>query len=337
MKELKKNLLWLVTIWMFACNPKADVEDNQTPSPEIATPFTIEQQLSSDKRSPLLLSRDYGQSWVDASYNLPPDLQVSFMESRDGEIVLASDNKGIFLSSHNKTQWKAIGDDLPNGKIIALHVKGERIYASVYKAGIFLSIDEGGTWISLNYNLPVANVQAIGFFDETLFAGTDTGIFKLSEKAPSWETSFSDAQILSIYEFGGKLIAGTNRGTLLSKDYGKSWQWIRKEGAVHYTRNIEERIIELCINGDLYFSDDWGENWAAYNYQPRQGSYVYELVKMGNHLIMSNNYGIHRSLNNGQRWDHIYSTESLGFFDFLVVGQDIYAGTRTWDEYRGRK
>jgi photosystem II stability/assembly factor-like uncharacterized protein len=321
----------------FRLPSKGSRENNQSPSSETTNPFYIEKKASAAERNPLLRSKDYGQTWQNVSYNLPADLQVSFLERKESEIVLASDNYGVFLSSKNKTQWTSIGDSLPHKKINALHVANETIYCGVYKAGIFQTTDEGATWESLNFNLPDLSVHAIGVFEKLVLVGTDSGIFKLSDNSSSWEPSYSNVQVLSIYGFEGKLVAGTSQGTLISKDYGESWQWIRKEGAVHYTHHVGKRIVELCINGDQFFSDDWGKNWISSSYQPRQDSYIYELVKAGNYLIMSNNYGIHRSSDHGQSWKLIYTTESMVFFDFLVVGQDIYGGTRTWDEYRGRK
>lgn len=328
----------LLALFMLACsNQNNDFEDNPNESLEVTASIFSNRNEAKTQRSPLLLSKDFGQSWIDASYNLPPDIQVSFLEAKGNEIVLASDNKGLFLSSKNKTHWSSIGASLPNEKIIALHLSDETIYVGVYRAGIFQSTDEGVSWQALSDNLPNQNIQAILSFEHTLFVGTDVGIFRRSSDEESWQSVFSNAQVLSIYAFDGKLVAGTSQGTLISRDKGGTWEWIHKEGAVHYTHNVGKRIIELHLTGDLYFSDDWGENWFEQFYQPRNRSYIYEIVEVGNYLVMSNNYGIHRSPNKGFSWELIYPTEAMGFFDFLVVGDTIYGGTREWDEYRKRK
>ena len=133
------------------------------------------------------------------------------------------------------------------------------------------------------------------------------------------------------------LVAGTSQGTMLSKNKGKHWKWIRKEGAVHYTHHIGKRVVELNLNGDVVYTDDWGENWTQTQYEPRRGSYVYEIIECGDYQLMSNNYGIHRSNDNGKTWEHIFKTESMAFFDLISIGDKIYGGTRVWDEYRKRK
>lgn len=227
--------------------------------------------IPSQNRSPLMVSNDYGKSWNNASGNLPEDLQVSFIEPIGNELVIASDNKGIYISDSGRTLWNAIGNQLPNPKINALHLSNDIIYTGVYKSGIFESYDIGKTWMSLNENLPNLNVQAILECKNQLIIGTDIGIFILNRKSEKWISTSLKVQTLSIYAQNNYLIAGTSLGTALSKDGGQTWEWIRTDGAVHYTHpvgnpvgnpvgsNIEKTIIELALNGDIVFSDDWGQ------------------------------------------------------------------------------
>lgn len=324
---------------ILTCNNQSTQINSKVDQP-VQSPTNIfsKKSIYQFSRKPLLISNDFGKTWINASGNLPDEIEVSFLEKKGNEIVMATDNLGVFISSQNRTQWKPIGNNLPSQKINALHISGKTIYIGPYRTGIFASTDDGQTWNSLNYNLPNLSVQSIWKLENDLFAGTDEGIFKLSIDEKTWKPTSVTAQTLSIYSFEKKLVAGTNQGSLLSQDQGKNWEWIRQDGAVHYTHNIGKRIVELVLNGDLFFSDDWGKSWTESNYQPRStGSYIYEIVKVGEHLIMSNNYGIHRSSNHGQSWEHIFPTEEMGFFDFHVIGNVIYGGTRTWDEYRKRK
>ena len=287
-------------------------------------------------RVPLLVSMDIGQTWIDVSEGLPREMQVSFMQLLGDEIVIATDNMGLFISKDNHTHWDRVGHDLPGQKINALYIANQNIYVGVFGRGIFSSADAGQTWWPISYDLPHQNVQSICQFGKDLLAGTDAGIFILAENTTSWMPTNITVQVVSIDAYDGILVAGTSRGTAISRDKGESWTWIRTEGAVHYTRNIGSTIVELAINGDLVFSEDWGASWQSVNYAPREGSYVYEIAQIGQYLIMSNNYGIHRSTDHGKNWQLVYPTESMGFFDFLVVDGKVYGGTRVWDEYRKR-
>ena len=322
-------LVLVATNWACVENAKAKEEQKENPK-------GLPKGSSSPDRHPVLISRDFGESWEASSNGLPQNLQVSFMELKGEEIVLASDNKGIYISENQRSVWRSIADELPNPKINALHVQGEIIYAGVYRQGIFRSSDEGESWESLNFDLPNLNIQSILFFEGKLFVGTDQGIFYQEKEQEHWIASELKGQVLSMYAYQGKLIIGSSQGTALSLDGGENWKWIRQEGAVHYTLNIGERIIELALNGDLVYSDDWGESWQNINYEPRYGSYIYEITHLKDFQLFSNNYGLHRSKDAGKNWNLIHKTENLAFFDLIIIGDDLYGGTRSWDEFRER-
>ena len=335
--HLKHSLLSILFFFVLSCNSTSDKTSSIFQDSDALNMHSTPRSKSNlQDRSPLLVSYDFGESWKSASANLPKDLQASFIELKENELVLASDNMGIYLSTHNKTKWKNIGGKLPNNKINALYVDGENIYAAVYQKGIYHTTDDGNNWIPINYDLRDLKVQSILKWNKRLFIGTDSGIFILDQDSNSWKATNIKSQVLSIYEFDNKLVAGTSLGTCISKDGGNQWKWIRKQGAVHYTHHIGKRIIELLLNGDVIYTDDWGNNWINTIYSPRRDSYVYEIIKCGNYQILSNNYGIHRSQNNGISWEHLYETESEAFFDLLPIGDIVYGGTRTWDEFRKR-
>lgn len=329
------NPLFILSLLL--CFHLAACQQVETPSTAPATSFTPLAPIKAAlPQKPLFISTDYGENWVDVSYNLPDDVQVSFLEQKGEELVLASDNLGVFLSSENRTQWTAIGATLPSKKINALHIVGEAIYVGVYRNGIFKTTDDGRSWQALNENLPNLNVQAIFQSGQRLLVGTDGGLFFLDPNS-NWQATNINNQVLSIYEHDNVLVAGTQRGTALSQTRGTSWEWIREEGAVHYTHPIDSRIVELMINGELVYSDDQGNSWTSIYYGPNGDSYIYEIIAAGDYQLISNNYGVHRSSDNGQSWKLIYPIETLAFFDFFVTGDTIYGGTRVWDEFRGRE
>jgi len=330
------RFLLFLLISIQSCSPPTQTVEQASPTTSAQASLTNPSPKPIVNRPPLLLSKDFGETWTTVSEGLPDDLQVTFLESIGNEILIASDNRGLFLSSNNRTKWEAIGIQLPNPKINALHVTKDAWYVGIYRKGIYKSEDGGNNWKTINYDLPNLNVQSILKNEQELSIGTDDGIFILEPKEKSWKSTAIKTQVLSLYEYNDILVAGTSQGTALSKDRGKSWDWIRREGAVHYTHNLDQRIVELALNGDLVYSDDWGKTWIKMDYEPRYRSYVYEIIQHGPYLLMSNNYGIHRSIDNGQTWKLIYKTEVMGFFDFLIVEDVIYGGTRIWDEYRGR-
>ncbi|MEM9674414.1 MAG: hypothetical protein AAF992_17610 [Bacteroidota bacterium] len=288
-------------------------------------------------REIVVFSTDNGITWQPLSAGLPANTQASFIAEKGDELVLATDNQGIFITENNKANWKNIGQDLPTSKINALHVADEEIYVGLYRQGIYKSSDDGNSWQSLNENLPNLSIQTILKFGEELLVGTDIGIFKTPIGQTNWKQKSSGTQVLSINEFNGRMIAGTSQGVLLSVDQGETWNTMHNEGAIHYTAYIDSIMYAFYVSGEGYRSTYFGNIWTKFDYLPREGGYIYELAKVGNTLLMSNNYGLFESTDSGNTWQNYLPEERFVFFDFLVIGNTVYGITREADEYRNRK
>ena len=321
--------LCILASMLWSCSPS---EPDTTPSTETEA----EELAVYGSRSPLYVSPNYGNGWVDVGFNLPASIEGSFLESYEDRLLLATDNEGLYLSSENRTQWRQIGGQLPGTKINALLVDKSAIYVGVYQKGVFKGNSDGLLWEELNFGLPDLRVQALLKVGSTLIAGTDSGIFLLEEGQNNWTKVMEGIQVVSLTDYQGKLVAGSSKGSLLSEDNGQNWQWIHKDCAVHYTHMVDHTIFEFCLSGALFFSNDWGKTWEEANYSPMEGSYVYEIVADGDFLVLSNNYGIHRSSDGGKNWQLVYPNEAWGFFDLLTVDGLVYGVTRTWKEYRGK-
>ena len=288
-------------------------------------------------RAIIYSSTDFGKTWNPAIKGLPQDTKASFFEKKGKELILGTENRGLFMTENGKRQWKDIGKDLPGKKINAIHAIENELYVGVYDQGIFLTLDEGEHWESLNANLPDLKVQAILKMNDHLFVGTDVGIFKKQAKATAWKIKHGGMQILSLQNLGNTLIAGTSKGIFLSEDMGETWKEIHNQGALHYTAVVNDLIVGLYITGDVYISSDLGKSWNSCSYEPRTAAYIYELVGLKDHLIMNNSYGVFRSMDKGNNWEHCFKEERFTFFDLITVGDTIYGGTRPADEYRNRR
>lgn len=281
-------------------------------------------------------SRDLGQTWTPVDGGLPGDVQVTFMAPWETRLLIATENHGLFIGDPTRQDWTQAGNGLPGVKITALHAEEPHLYVGVHKQGIFVSHDGGRAWGSLNRGLDELRVRAILKVGAELVVGTDTGIFRRHDEQSTWQRVFAEGQVVSLDIEGGNIVGGAVLGTVLSQDGGAHWGWIHKEGAAHNTAIIDGRILLMNKSGDLHVSADWGSSWKALSYGPREGSYVYEVVGGGSHLVASNNYGIHRSDDGGEHWRHVYNTEALVFSDLVAMNGVIYGGTREWRETRGK-
>ncbi len=326
----KRLLTWLI-LPLFSCS---------SPQNDNPTKNSIQQKEDADTtfvREIVVFSNDNGATWLPLSEGLPENTQASFIDKKDDELVLATDNQGVFITENNKASWKNIGQSLPTSKVNALHVADDAIYVGLYRQGIYKSSDDGNSWQSLNEKLPNLGVQTILKFGEDLLVGTDIGIFKTPVGQTDWAQKSFGAQVLSINEFNGKMIAGTSQGVLLSVDQGETWITIHNEGAIHYTAYIDSIMYAFYVSGEGYRSTYFGNAWSKFDYLPHEGGYIYELAKIGNTLLMSNNYGLFKSTDGGNAWQNYLPEERFVFFDFLVIDNTVYGITREADEYRNRK
>lgn len=331
MIALAKHILaWLILLLFSCSSPKNGNPADNSGQPKKSVDTTFIREI-------VVLSTDDGATWQPLSEGLPATTQASFIDKKGDELVLATDNQGVFITENKKASWRDIGQDLPTSKVNALYVADDEIYVGLYQQGIYKSSDDGNSWQSLNNGLPNLRVQAILKLNENLLVGTDIGIFKTPVRQTDWTQKSSGAQILSINEFNGRMIAGTSQGVLLSVDQGETWNTIHNEGAIHYTAYIDSIMYAFYVSGEGYRSTYFGNIWTKFDYLPHEGGYIYELAKIRNNLLMSNNYGLFKSSDNGNTWQNYLPEERFVFFDFLVTDNTVYGITRQADEYRSRK
>lgn len=313
-------------LFTFLLLSSCQLQQTSTPVEKQAASTTLNVANVSEK-GPILISEDQGLSWQESS-NLPSDIMASFIEPYGAELILATEHHHLFLSEGNITRWKRIGLDLPGSKINALQVAGEEILIAVYKNGVFGSTDIGQSWLSYNENLPDLKVLAVLALGNELLVATDSGIYKSTQNRKGWQQVFEGRQAVSLQEKDGHIIAGCTAGVLLSKDEGENWEYIHKEGAIHQIAIVGSSIAAMYISNELYLSNDWGKSWTKAQYGPSEGSYVYEVAAIGKYLIMCNNYGIHRSTDQGKTWVLDFPFEDRVFFDLCVKNGIVYGGLR---------
>ncbi len=287
---------------------------------------------------PIYRSTDFGRTWLPLSTGLPAEAGVVALGRRGSQLLAATDNHGLFLSDERREKWHPIGRGLPDRKITAVHAAEDTIIAGVFRHGVYVTRNNGETWTSLNDNLPNLNIRAIQSTLDGLLVATDAGIFKRAQDSRSWKPVFTECQIVSLNPGHGKIVAGGVKGVLLSEDQGEHWRWIHRAGAAHTTVLLDRKIVVMNISGDFFTSNDWGQTWHSAEYSPRQGSYVYDTVAVGPHLVASNNYGTHQSSDGGLTWQHLHDTEDrYAFLGLIAIGQTLYGGASPWAERRPRR
>ena len=135
---------------------------------------------------------------------------------------------------------------------------------------VFKSTDRGQSWVRSDTGMrDGSRINAFGSLDETLFAGTDSGIFISGDEAQTWRPATgiakSSGRIISFASLGRKTFAGTDgSGMLVSVDEGKAWV-LNASFPSKKVRCLLAQEGKLYAGTDadgVFASTDGGEGWA---------------------------------------------------------------------------
>jgi hypothetical protein len=120
-------------------------------------------------------------------------------------------------------------EGLFNTQVTSLaNVKKNAVCAGTYGSGIFVSRDNGGTWIKADSGLANLTVLSLTATDSFIFAGTMAGVCRAANNGTFYWTSkrsgMKDSSIVSLACFGSTILAGTRCGLFFSSTNGDTWQ-----------------------------------------------------------------------------------------------------------------
>jgi photosystem II stability/assembly factor-like uncharacterized protein len=165
------------------------------------------------------MTRDGGQHWTDLTKNvsgLPPMLNISGLAPSKyaaGRVYLTVDghynddyHAYVFVSEDYGQSWRAITAGLPEASVHRLreHPSKADLLVAGTEMGVYATFDRGGSWMSLNTNVPPVPVYDL-LFQETsnaLVLGTHgRGIWVLDHDEPLAEMTTEMAANIAGKEF----------------------------------------------------------------------------------------------------------------------------------------
>ena len=310
-------------------------------------------------------------AWVPVAVDvLTKALRVPMAE-HDRVLYLVS-NDAVFASTDDGETWNAFCAR-PEGNAIGLVITGEMqqigshtditMYFALENKGVFRSTDAGEQWTRLDDGLMDRTISKMAAVGNTVFAGTDNGLYRLD--AGVWKRSLVDAlgSIYSLVVAEGNLYVGTGpdfrtlqqveskRGeaaqrmyshnsslsrVFRSADLGASWTEITPTDE---SRPIVAPFgISLSVTGKtilaqsetLFRSRDGGQTWVdlGFDMSPSVLGVFSSVAVDKNTLYKAGPSGIHRTTNGGESWylfmDGMVGT---GILDLVSVNNRLYAHT----------
>ncbi|MCX6048590.1 MAG: YCF48-related protein [Chloroflexi bacterium] len=263
------------------------------------------------------------------------------------QLALATTGAGVYRSMDGGETWTLSNDGLYDPSTLAISfapqnsMAGRKVFVSTSNGRLFTSQDGGQTWAEEPAwaGLGVITTLAISpnyVQDQTLFVGTEEGVFRSQTDGQQWESStfgLLDLEVLCLacapdFASSEVLWAGTAQGGFYrSRNAGRSW---RDAGAglpdtaiqcVAVSPNFEtdQRLLVGTETAGIYQSVDGGTSWIALSAELADQSIdCLAMAPAGHSIVASTGQGITFSTDGGKSW----SMSETGRLAALSLGLD---------------
>ena len=217
------------------------------------------------------------------------------MAERDDTLYLVFPD-GVFASKDRGKTWVKLGAR-PEGRAIGLVITDDALYLALRDdEGIFRSTDAGKQWTPLNSEIAESGVNAVATVENTVFVGTNKGLYRLgsetSEKLPLDTTK----AIHSLSVSGNNLYVGTG--------FDHS-QLEGPEGMKVYMEKVMSNINSDAKAWEIFHSTDLGDSWTditpTSNSHMMKASSGAKVLSTGNAVLVLGMLSF-RSTDGGKTW-----------------------------------
>ena len=259
-------------------------------------------------------------AWVPVAIDVPTGALRVPMAEHDGVLYLVS-NDTVFTSTDDGEEWNAFCAR-PDGEAIEFVITdvaqaGITMYLALQDKGIFCSTDAGEQWVLLNDGLMDRTISALTAIEGTVFAGTDSGLYRLD--AGIWKRSLMDTSgsISALAVSESDLYVGTGPGFRTLQQIGS------KPGRIAQAMYDNNSSLSK-----VFRSADFGASWTEITptdgYRPIRSITGISLLVAGETILAQAVTGF-RSRDKGQTWVDLgfdMNSSILGAFPSVAVNEE---------------
>ena len=252
----------------------------------------------------------------------------------------------LLLSWSASAQW--IRTNGPEGVAVRslANINGI-IYAGTEVNGIYISTDDGISWIARNAGIETYGISSIISYQGYIYAGTlGSGVYRSSDGGQTWipPSNGGNFFVESVVANGSYIFACTiSDGVQRSSDNGVTWA--EKLGGYLGFFAMCKSGTKVFVSASNYsfVTTDYGETWS--NVTQLEGASVFSYYSIGDTIFVGARNKIYRSTDNGNTFTtininfnfsivNIYSITSTGSTVFIATSYDgVYKSTdfgNTW-------
>jgi photosystem II stability/assembly factor-like uncharacterized protein len=265
-----------------------------------------------------------------------------------------NDGPGIFQSSDGGRNWRPLGavPDASHLDALAIAPRHRRALYVGTEVGVFKTTDGGASWQTASAGLlgketaqerknrlEMGYVRAL-FVDprdpETLYAGTEEGLFKSTDGGAHWQGSlanladvgrvgalaFDPTDTEAIYAGTEPGYAGVSfgSGVFKSTDGGRTWSSLGLQktnvAALAVDPQHSETIYAATRNGSIFKSTDGGGRWRAIGrHQSAYGTFLFD-PQNPETVYASEGDRIFKSSDGGRKWRTLHAGRRMVMLGF---------------------
>lgn len=205
------------------------------------------------------------------------------------------------------------------------------IYAGTEVNGVYISNDDGISWVARNSGIETYGISSIIELQGYIFVGTyGGGVYRSSDGGVNWTAPSigNTLFITSLVASDPYLFAGAGSlGVYRSSDNGVTWEQKLNVFGVDAMCKSGNKVFASSSNYTDYTTDN-GETW--HNVQPLEGAIIFSYYCEGDTIFAGGQTKIYRSTDNGNSFTTI--NLNLGFsivniYSFISIGSTLYAAT----------
>ncbi len=173
------------------------------------------------------------------------------MVERNDTLYVATGTE-ILTSTDSGSTWNSLGSH-PKGIPAGLVITDEGFYLALAD-GVYHSQDKGTSWVPLKNGLDAKRIHALAAVENTVFAGTDNGLYRLG--AEKWErVSIRSEGVSTEKSTIYALIVAEHRLYVAAGEAFTNWVALRSKGM---TNNAWWSLYRSTDSGDSWYSiDPW--------------------------------------------------------------------------------
>lgn len=266
-------------------------------------------------KNALYRAKDIKEKW-EPVFSLPSsgNNEINCLAGRAGRLFVGT-KRGLFRSDDEGAMWKNIFKtllpDRNNITYIELsrHSRSRILLAT--EKGIFISEDLGARWQDISASLKNTSVKCIALNKESIYAGTESGLYIRRADFQDWEKIFVRS-------------SGSLEKPEETEDSALEYEDAEKDASIRCI-SINDTRVYAGFNKEIMYTDDTGKSWNNLAMEGLRGSINYILISPRNAKVYcATDRGVFEFDSEKSRWLELYKgmTKSLNVTRLIFGSED---------------